>query len=52
LVDGATSVVVTATCRPRDWPIFICGQLDVRSTNSFERIRGSFLFTCRKIAVA
>ena len=36
LVDGATRVVVTATCRPRDWLIFICGtQLDVRSTNSF-----------------
>ncbi len=35
LVDGATSIVVTATCRPRDWFIFIDGtQFDTRSTNS------------------
>jgi hypothetical protein len=33
LVDGATSIVVTATCRPRDWFIFIDGtQFDVRSS--------------------
>ena len=35
LVDGTPSVVVTATCRPRHWFIFICGiQFEVRSTNS------------------
>lgn len=33
LVDGATSIVVTATCRPQDWFIFIDGtQFDVRSS--------------------
>jgi hypothetical protein len=35
LVDSATSRVVTATFRPRDWFIFISGtQFDVHSSNS------------------